>query len=115
MPIYEYICEDCGEEVEAIQKFSDNPLKDCPKCEKPSLKKKTSMSAFHLKGGGWYSDGYGNSKSSDGKPSVTTDSSTKTEAAVKSSDSKPDSVSKPDNKTKPNNPVKSDLPSTKAS
>ncbi|MDH5560580.1 MAG: zinc ribbon domain-containing protein [Deltaproteobacteria bacterium] len=58
MPIYEYLCEACGKETELIQKVSEQPAKTCPLCQKDHLVKKTSMSAFHLKGGGWYKDGY---------------------------------------------------------
>ena len=54
MPIYEYKCEDCGHELEAIQKMSDDPLVDCPSCNKPALKKQISAAGFRLKGGGWY-------------------------------------------------------------
>ena len=54
MPIYEYECEECGHQLEAIQKFSDDPLTECPKCKKSGLKKLLSASAFHLKGSGWY-------------------------------------------------------------
>lgn len=54
MPIYEYQCTDCGHELEALQKFSDAPLADCPSCGKPSLRKKLTAAAFHLKGTGWY-------------------------------------------------------------
>lgn len=54
MPIYEYECKACGHRQEAIQKMSDNPLVDCPACEKPELKKLLSAPAFRLKGGGWY-------------------------------------------------------------
>jgi putative FmdB family regulatory protein len=54
MPIYEYQCTTCGHQLEAIQKFSDEPLKECPECHKPDLQKLVSSSAFHLKGGGWY-------------------------------------------------------------
>lgn len=54
MPIYEYQCTACGHHMEAFQKFSDEPLKDCPECHKPDLQKLISSSAFHLKGGGWY-------------------------------------------------------------
>lgn len=60
MPIYEYKCESCGHEMEAIQKFSDEPLTECPECKKPDLKKQISGGAFILKGTGWYRDGYGN-------------------------------------------------------
>ena len=54
MPIYEYECLSCGHRLEAIQKISDDPLKDCPNCQKPELKKLISAAAFRLKGGGWY-------------------------------------------------------------
>ena len=54
MPIYEYQCQDCGEEIEVLQKVSDPPAVNCPACGKPSLRKKLSAAAFRLKGGGWY-------------------------------------------------------------
>ncbi len=54
MPIYEYRCEDCGHTLDALQKLSDEPLKDCPECAQPSLKRLMSAPAFRLKGGGWY-------------------------------------------------------------
>jgi putative FmdB family regulatory protein len=54
MPIYEYQCESCGHELEALQKMADAPLVRCPACENDSLKKKVSAAAFRLKGGGWY-------------------------------------------------------------
>ena len=54
MPIYEYQCKSCGHQMEAIQKMSDDPLVDCPECEKPELQKKISAAGFRLKGSGWY-------------------------------------------------------------
>lgn len=54
MPIYEYQCQACGHQKEALQKLSDEPLVDCPACGQPSLKKKISAAGFRLKGGGWY-------------------------------------------------------------
>lgn len=57
MPIYEYICKECGKEFEAIQKFSDKPLKKCIHCS-GRVEKKISSSAFHLKGSGWYQTDY---------------------------------------------------------
>ena len=54
MPIYEYRCGECGHELDALQKLSDEPLKDCPECEQPALKRLMSAPAFRLKGGGWY-------------------------------------------------------------
>ena len=54
MPIYQYQCGACHKEVEVLQKVSDDPLRDCPECGEPSLKKKVTAAAFRLKGGGWY-------------------------------------------------------------
>ncbi|MCP4389397.1 MAG: zinc ribbon domain-containing protein [Gammaproteobacteria bacterium] len=54
MPIYEYVCSDCGHEFEKLQKMSDAPLSDCPACEMQSLKKKISAPGFRLSGSGWY-------------------------------------------------------------
>lgn len=57
MPIYEYHCAACKKDHEIIQKFSDPPLTICPACG-GKLEKKLSLSAFQLKGSGWYKDGY---------------------------------------------------------
>jgi putative FmdB family regulatory protein len=54
MPFYEYRCDACGHEMEAMQKMSDAPLTDCPECAKPGLTKLVSAAGFRLKGGGWY-------------------------------------------------------------
>lgn len=54
MPFYEYRCENCGHELEAMQKVSDAPLRDCPECGQPTLVKLISAAGFQLKGGGWY-------------------------------------------------------------
>lgn len=54
MPFYEYRCESCGHEMEALQKISDSPLVDCPECGQAALRKLISAAGFRLKGGGWY-------------------------------------------------------------
>ncbi|RLU01508.1 FmdB family zinc ribbon protein [Ketobacter sp.] len=54
MPIYEYQCQSCGHELEAIQKMSDAPLTDCPQCQESTLKKRISAAGFRLSGSGWY-------------------------------------------------------------
>ena len=54
MPIYEYVCEQCGHALEALQKMSEAPLRDCPACESDALKKKVSAPGFRLSGSGWY-------------------------------------------------------------
>lgn len=54
MPIYEYRCGSCGHMLDALQKISDDPLKDCPECDEKALKRLVSAPSFRLKGGGWY-------------------------------------------------------------
>ena len=54
MPIYEYRCQECGHELEKLQRMSDDPLTDCPSCGQAQLKRLVSAAAFRLKGGGWY-------------------------------------------------------------
>ena len=54
MPIYEYRCEACGRQHEALQKVSDKPLRACPSCGKRALKRLMSAPRFRLKGAGWY-------------------------------------------------------------
>ena len=60
MPMYEYQCEACGLVFEARQKFSDAPLSACTACGGP-VRKLISQTAFTLKGGGWYDQGYSGS------------------------------------------------------
>lgn len=54
MPIYEYVCQACQEQIELFQSISDAPATECPKCQKNTLKKMVSAPSFHLKGDGWY-------------------------------------------------------------
>lgn len=58
-PMYEYECTECGKTIEAIQKFSDDPLTECEECG-GELKKLVSKSSFALKGKGWYVTDYKN-------------------------------------------------------
>jgi putative FmdB family regulatory protein len=54
MPIYEYRCNECGRQTEALQRLSEAPLVNCPSCGKPALQKLVSAAGFQLKGSGWY-------------------------------------------------------------
>ena len=60
MPIYEYICSECGHELEALQKMSEAPLSECPACARPALKKRISAAGFRLTGSGWYETDFKN-------------------------------------------------------
>lgn len=61
MPIYAYVCTECGHEFDALQKISDDPLTECPACGKPGLRKRLTAPAFKLKGTGWYETDFKNS------------------------------------------------------
>jgi putative FmdB family regulatory protein len=54
MPIYEYQCVKCHHHLEALQKMTDKPLRECPECGKHSLKRLVSAPMFRLAGSGWY-------------------------------------------------------------
>lgn len=60
MPIYEYECDACGHRFETLQRMSDDPLKECPKCNESSLRKLISAASFKLKGQGWYESDFKN-------------------------------------------------------
>jgi len=95
--------------MEAIQKVSDDPLKDCPECEQETLRKLVSAAAFKLTGTGWYETDFkdkkpqkngapekynkakNESQSSKDKGSDKTDGSDK---SGKKSESKTDSIKK---------------------
>ena len=62
MPVYEYDCPTCEKVYEVHQGINDQPLTSCSVCG-GKVKKIMSMSSFHLKGGGWYSDGYASGSS----------------------------------------------------
>ena len=53
MPTYEYACAECGERLEAVQKFSDDPLTECPACS-GRLRKLFSPVGIVFKGSGFY-------------------------------------------------------------
>ena len=53
MPTYQYTCTDCGEPVEAVQKFTDEPLSMCAACG-GRLRKVFSPVGIVFKGSGFY-------------------------------------------------------------
>jgi putative FmdB family regulatory protein len=57
MPLYEYECDACGHRFEKIQRFSDAPVENCPKCGGP-VHKVLSSPAIQFKGSGWYITDY---------------------------------------------------------
>ena len=83
MPLYEYSCDRCKKIIEIIQKFSDPPIETCPDCNS-KVEKIMSLSAFALKGQGWYVTDYKRPVQKNSNPKAET---TKTEKATPSSGS----------------------------
>jgi putative FmdB family regulatory protein len=54
MPIYAYRCDHCGVQFDRYQKFSDDPLKICPECGEPKLRKLYQPVGIVFKGSGFY-------------------------------------------------------------
>lgn len=94
MPIYEYVCENCEQITELLQKVGASCPSECKSCGKPDkMRKKVSQTSFQLKGGGWYSDLYS---------STPQENASKTESPAKAEKSSPEPTkteSKPDKKT----------------
>ncbi len=82
MPTYEYRCKDCGEQLEVVQSFSDDPLTQCPRCS-GTLRKVFYTPGISFKGSGFYKT---DSRSSSGTGSSTsTASDTSSDGATSSS------------------------------
>ena len=51
MPIYEYLCEDCGTKFEKlVRRMGEAPTGACPSCGKNHLKQELSTFAAHANG-----------------------------------------------------------------
>jgi putative FmdB family regulatory protein len=53
MPTYEYRCRNCGEPLEVVQSFTDDPLTECPACG-GELRKVFQAVGIAFKGSGFY-------------------------------------------------------------
>jgi putative FmdB family regulatory protein len=69
MPIYEYECSECSQRFEKKQRFHDDPVAECPRCQSKS-KRIMSPSGIIFKGSGFYVNDY--PKSSDKSPTRST-------------------------------------------
>ncbi|MCI0380110.1 MAG: zinc ribbon domain-containing protein [Gemmataceae bacterium] len=59
MPTYDYECDACEHRFEEFQSMMDKPLKKCPKCKKPKLRRLIGTGAAILfKGAGFYQTDY---------------------------------------------------------
>ncbi|WP_129308584.1 FmdB family zinc ribbon protein [Streptomyces sp. L2] len=89
MPTYQYQCTACGEGLEAVQKFTDDALTECPSCQ-GRLKKVFSAVGIVFKGSGFYrndSRGSSSSSSSASKPAASSSSSSDAKSSSSASSS----------------------------
>jgi len=108
MPIYEFQCQACGNEIEVLQKVSDPHITDCEACGKSEMKKKVTAAAFRLSGAGWYETDFKESDkkknltetSTDNKESKTdTNKKSDSDSSNKKSESKTETKAKNSNKS----------------
>ncbi|MFF3911154.1 FmdB family zinc ribbon protein [Streptomyces sp. NPDC001848] len=93
MPTYQYQCTECGEGLEAVQKFTDDALTECPNCG-GRLKKVFSAVGIVFKGSGFYrNDSRGSSSSSSPASSKSSSSSSSSDSGSSSAPSSSSSSS----------------------
>lgn len=86
MPTYDYKCTECGNTFELFQQMSEEPIKNCPKCN-GKVKRLIGMGAGTIfKGSGFYQTDYKNKSSNtakkdkpETKPASNVDTKTSTE------------------------------------
>lgn len=93
MPIYEYICQQCGTHYEKRQSVSDAPLTTCEKCH-GKLEKQWSLSGFQFKGEGWYVTDYSKKAQAPEKTSTPESTSSTDTASKPTSDTKKETAPK---------------------
>jgi len=94
VPTYQYQCTECGEGLEAVQKFTDDALTVCPSCD-GRLKKVFSAVGIVFKGSGFYrNDSRGSSSSSSPAPASKSSTGSSDSKSSTSSDSSSSSGSK---------------------
>jgi putative FmdB family regulatory protein len=111
MPTYSYVCDACKREFEREQRISEDPIKKCPSCGKLKARRMITSGNFILKGGGWYSDGYGSSKGGGKKEPTPSTSPQSTSSSTDSTGSTPS----PTKDTKPASPTKDTKPASTGS
>jgi len=94
VPTYQYQCTECGEGLEAVQKFTDDALTVCPSCD-GRLKKVFSAVGIVFKGSGFYrNDSRGSSSSSSPAPASKSSAGSSDSKSSTSSDSSSSAGSK---------------------
>ncbi|MEU5861612.1 MULTISPECIES: FmdB family zinc ribbon protein [unclassified Nonomuraea] len=86
MPTYQYACNDCGEQLEVVQKFTDDALTVCPNCQ-GNLRKVFSAVGIVFKGSGFYRTDNRSSSSASSASSTTPSKPAESKSSESSSSS----------------------------
>lgn len=85
MPTYQYRCKDCGNELEVVQKFTDDALTECPACTGGQLRKVFNAVGVVFKGSGFYRTDSRNTATSSETASTSTGSGSSSGSSTKTS------------------------------
>ncbi|MBT2235518.1 FmdB family zinc ribbon protein [Nonomuraea sp. NEAU-A123] len=96
MPTYQYACNDCGDQLEVVQKFTDDALTVCPACQ-GNLRKVFSAVGIVFKGSGFYRT---DNRASSAASSASSSSSNGKSGESKPADSKPSESSSKSSESK---------------
>jgi putative FmdB family regulatory protein len=94
MPTYAYRCQQCAHEFDAVQKFSDDPIRICPECG-GDVRKVFQPVGVVFKGSGWYIN------DSRGKSSTAVNGANDTAKKAESTTSNGSSSESPSTESKP--------------
>lgn len=101
MPTYDYQCDACNHTFEEFQSMMDKPLKKCPQCKKPKLRRLIGTgAAIIFKGSGFYQTDYRSesyksaAKAEESKPSSADGEASKSKSDAKTSDKTPSAGAK---------------------
>lgn len=92
MPTYVYACDTCGAQFEQFQRFSDEPLTTCPRCQ-AAVRRVFQPVGIMFKGNGWYVTDSRKTSSATTPAATNGESKTTTDSETSSKpDSTPDST-----------------------
>ncbi len=114
MPTYEYRCTECGDHLEVVQSFSEDPLTACPRCE-GRLKKVFNSPGISFKGSGFYKTDSRSGSAPSGSGSSSSGASGDGGSGSSSSGSSGDGGSSSTSSSSSSSPTKSDSGSTASS
>ena len=105
MPTYTYQCDSCGHGFEAVQRFADDPLTECPECSS-QIRRVIQPVGVVFKGSGWYITDSRPKSSGEGTDAASKPASTKTA-------DKADAPAKAEGVEKSETPAKTEKPAAK--